>query len=193
MSLNAEPSQPEERAEHDLPPKPYVEAAKEGLNGVNGAANSATNGATNGSIYGSPNGDALGAPDEASFGAVETPLEEEAPPKPREIRTNGRVTAEEYTGSGRDEAPHSPTRHTHKRVRSKPSNQLMREYQKHREPALVVEQYRAGDGAQLVTAKAPDNYETEHREDTMKKVRQDPAKGELVSGRRAGAGWERSR
>ncbi|EXJ65383.1 hypothetical protein A1O7_01724 [Cladophialophora yegresii CBS 114405] len=36
--LNSEPSQPEERAEHDLPPKSYAEAAKPETDGLNGDA-----------------------------------------------------------------------------------------------------------------------------------------------------------
>lgn len=77
----------------------------------------------------------------------------------------------QYTGHGEDDAPRSPRKKTHKKnasVRMNGHPSLNRKDTSR----LVIEHFRDKDGDHLTTLK---------RNDT-----------ELVSGRRAGAGWERS-
>lgn len=95
---------------------------------------------------------------------------------------NGRPPPELYSGQGEDAAPRSPRRVSHKKSASLRANGVSKDK---KEGQVVVERYEDKDGEHLVS------------------VRQawDRGKGksiiarrnsELVSGRRAGAGWEQS-
>ena len=134
--LNAEPSQPEEREELHLPPKTYVDAAAESLDGESEKDNH---------------------------------------------------TPSQYIGQGEDDAPRSPLRKPHKRngslrvngLRSKTSTQ-----------SLLVEKFQDRDGEHLTSI---DPLDSEHsNQQTQKSLSRRTEGGELVSGRRAGAGWEKS-
>ncbi|MCJ1471880.1 diacylglycerol O-acyltransferase 1 [Lambiella insularis] len=134
--LNPEPSQPKERAEQHLPPKSYVDAATENLDG-------------------------------------ETEKETES--------------SSQYFGEGEDDAPRSPLRKPHKRNGSVRVNGLKN---KSSAQSVLVEKFQDRDGEHLTSVKPLDFDESNEPN------RKDPAKptvaAELVSGRRAGAGWERS-
>jgi hypothetical protein len=81
------------------------------------------------------------------------------------------ISPREYTGQGEDDAPRSPKKKTHK----KSGSMRLNGYSKPKGPDasdLIVEDFQDKNGARLTTLKRADT--------------------ELVSGRRAGAGWERS-
>lgn len=95
---------------------------------------------------------------------------------------NGRPPPELYSGQGEDAAPRSPRRTLHRKSGSLRTNGVSKEK---RDGQIVVERYEDKDGEHLVS------------------IRQawDRGKGkpmaarrnsELVSGRKAGAGWEQS-
>ncbi|OCL10398.1 diacylglycerol O-acyltransferase 2A [Glonium stellatum] len=162
MSLNPEPSQPEEREAHNLAPKSYAEAAEEGtllhshtnrLNGVK--ETNARSVLTNGSSKPS------------------TPQE---PDK------------EQYEGSGQDSTPRSPIRKGHKRNSSSRSNGSKKTKKDEHSNSQMYEQYKDGDGELLTSVKPSDNYEKEPRQDKEEGKK----KGQLVPGRMAGAGWQKS-
>ncbi|MCJ1397111.1 diacylglycerol O-acyltransferase 1 [Xylographa trunciseda] len=136
MSLNAEPSQPEVREEQHLPPKTYVEAAVENVNGGSEKENTAPS---------------------------------------------------QYIGQGEDDAPRSPLRKPHKRNGSLRVNGLR---SKTSAQSLLVEKFQDKDGEHLTSINPLDS------EDSGQQTQKSPSRrtggGELVSGRRAGAGWERS-
>lgn len=95
---------------------------------------------------------------------------------------NGRPPPELYSGQGEDAAPRSPRRTLHKKSGSLRTNGVTKEK---KDGQVVVERYEDKDGEHLVS------------------IRQAWAGGkgkpiaarrnsELVSGRKAGAGWEQS-
>ena len=162
MSLNPEPSQPEEREVQHFAPTSYAEAAEEGAsphshtNGLDGVKEiNAQSVLMNGSIRPS----ILQEPDK-----------------------------EQYEGSGQDNTPRSPIRKGHKRNSSLRSNGSKKAKKDERSNSQMYEQYKDGDGELLTSMKPSDNYEKELRQD--KEVKK---KDQLVPGRMAGAGWQRSR
>ncbi|MCJ1281978.1 diacylglycerol O-acyltransferase 1 [Xylographa opegraphella] len=134
--LNAESSQPQEREAQHLPPKTYVDAAMENLNGDSEKENSAPS---------------------------------------------------QYIGQGEDDAPRSPARKPHKRNGSLRVNGLRN---KTSSQSLLVEKFQDRDGEHLTSINPLDS------EDGGQQIHKSPSRrtegGELVSGRRAGAGWEKS-
>ena len=162
MSLNPEPSQPEEREVQHFVPKSYAEAAEEGAsphshtNGLDGVKEiNAQSVLMNSSIRPS----ILQEPDK-----------------------------EQYEGSGQDNTPRSPIRKGRKRGSSSRSNGFEKAKKDERSNSQMYEQYKDGDGELLTSMKPSDNYE-EPRQD-KKEVKK---KDQLVPGRMAGAGWQRSR
>ncbi|GAB7349543.1 hypothetical protein MBLNU459_g0244t1 [Dothideomycetes sp. NU459] len=102
--------------------------------------------------------------------------------------------AEQYTGAGMDESPRSPIRKPHKRTpsRSTPNGQK-KDDSDGSQRKLVYEEVSSKDGEQLTSVKPQDNFDTEPPVEEKSPQEQKPlTKEELVSGRRAGAGWERS-
>ena len=117
-------------------------------------------------------------------------------------------TPGEYTGAGLDDTPRSPMRSRHRKTDSrgsgksngissmKPSSSTSSEssvldangYN------LVHEKYDDGDGGRLTSVKPADDYEQNLRQGEKQKKPKVSTKGELdlVSGRQAAAGWERS-
>jgi 2-acylglycerol O-acyltransferase 2 len=138
--LSSEPSQPDERAEHNLPPKSYAAAANPDLNGQNYA----------------PDGPAAGF----NGGAA----------------VNGSVQPAEANGE--------------------------RNKQSLDESKVIYEKHININGEVLTSIKPSEDYEaslkhnrqtTPHEKKQNRPTkRQDLTQGELASGRRAGAGWERS-
>ncbi|KAK4500503.1 hypothetical protein PRZ48_008692 [Zasmidium cellare] len=126
-------------------------------------------------------------------------------------RTNGAVTPDTFDGVGEDEAPRSPTRKAHKRVSSRSLNGTAARQvsggkgvdgtaEKKLEPgAVIYENIRNKSGDNLASIKPDAGYELalQQREDKPPTSEQ-PAdelrrkESELVSGRRAGAGWSTS-
>ncbi|OCK96723.1 diacylglycerol O-acyltransferase 2A [Cenococcum geophilum 1.58] len=162
MSLNPEPTQPEEREAQHLAPKSYAEAAEEGAsphshtNGLDGMKEiNAESVLTNGSIR---------------------------PSIPQE------PDKEQYEGSGQDNTPRSPIRKGHKRNSSSKSNGSKKAKKDERSNSQMYEQYKDGDGVLLTSMKPSDNYEKELRQDKKETKKKD----QLVPGRMAGAGWQRS-
>ncbi|KAF2099112.1 diacylglycerol O-acyltransferase 2A [Rhizodiscina lignyota] len=125
---------------------------------------------------------------------------QQPPPTTSSPQTNGihRIdppTPGEYSGSGMGEAPQSPSR-GHKRVSSKPSNPKLngsaKKEQEGDNGSIVQERYRSinGSGETLNSVKPSNEYDERLWQDRKERKKKQP---ELVTGRRAGAGWERSK
>jgi 2-acylglycerol O-acyltransferase 2 len=112
---------------------------------------------------------------------------------------------EEFTGQGRSESPRSPAQlnRPHKRTSSirsaKSTSPMMTVTEDHdsQQQNLVQEKFGGPDGKQLTSVKTDDMYEETLKldeKDIAQKQEEAPkaSKDELVSGRRAGAGWESS-
>lgn len=109
----------------------------------------------------------------------------------------------EFTGEGQDASPKSPAKigRPHKRTSSRPTNQkkAVAEGLGGLQQKLVYERFESPDGKQLTSVKPDDSYENalriDEKEMPQKEQQQNddkPSRDELVSGRRAGASWERS-
>jgi 2-acylglycerol O-acyltransferase 2 len=114
--------------------------------------------------------------------------------KVENIQTNGRVrtpTDEEgvFEGSGQDSSPKSPTRGGHKRKSSRQSSGSLGRKQGEQLRTEVYEKHRNGDGKLLTSVKPPGGIEKYTPESNVPKRRDST----LMSGRQAGAGWQRSR
>jgi len=163
MSLNPELSQPEEREAQHLAPKSYAEAAEEGA-----SPHSHTNGVD---------------------GVKEINTES--------VLTNGSIRPsipqepdkEQYEGSGQDNTPRSPIRKGRKRSSSSRPSGSKKAKKDERSNSQIYEQYKDGDGVLLTSMKPSDNYEKELRQEKKETKKKD----QLVPGRMAGAGWQRSR
>lgn len=145
VPLNAEPSQPQERAEHDLPPKSYATAAT------------------------------LPHEEQQSDGFL-----------------NGQV-------NGSTQSNGTPTHTNHANGSAHPDA----EGKNLDEDRVVFEKYADHNGAVLTSVKPDEGYEEglKHDHDTAPRDQHPPGKAvkkqdtptsQLTSGRRAGAGWERS-
>lgn len=136
--LNPEPSRPDEREEHHLPPKTYKDAAEENM-------------------------------------SSETDKENNRP---------------QYIGQGEDTTIRRPSRKpSHKKDGSIRINGL--KYKKS-DTHLLVEDFEDKDGQKLTSTKPYDFAQALELDETEKPVRRRKEEKELVSGRKAGAGWERS-
>jgi 2-acylglycerol O-acyltransferase 2 len=110
----------------------------------------------------------------------------------------------ELTGVGLDEAPRSPSRFGHRRggskgsikANGKPKTSASSESSivSQSDLALVFEKYPDGQGGKLTSVRAPPDYEQNLLQDERERSPNVRTKGELelVSGRQAAAGWERS-
>ena len=96
----------------------------------------------------------------------------------------------EYVDSGEDDAPRSPVRKAHSRNGSLRVNGLKRDKVNQ---SLVLENYQDKDGVHLIGVAPEDTIVNSLKLDVkqMSRERKDGSH-ELVSGRRAGAGWEQS-
>lgn len=113
-------------------------------------------------------------------------------------------TPGEFTGVGLDEAPRSPMRSGHRRVNSRGSNKSNGKLKASSSSEssivsqtnlnLVYEKHSDGDGGKLTSVKPPADYEQNLMQGESEKTPNVKTKGELelVSGRQAAAGWERS-
>jgi hypothetical protein len=125
--------------------------------------------------------------------------EENLPPKPNadpiEQLVNGDMKIDnpapiEYVGSGEYDVPRSPMRKTHSRSGSVRVNGVKREKVNQ---SLVLEKYQDADGEHLISVAPEDSISDSLKLDEKERPRtRKDGSHELVSGRRAGAGWEQS-
>jgi hypothetical protein len=117
-------------------------------------------------------------------------------------------TPGEYAGTGLDDALRSPVRSRHRKTGSrgsgksngisntKPSSSTSSESSvlDANDYNLVYERYNDGEGGRLTSIKPADDYEQNLKQRDRGKPPNGSTKGELdlVSGRQAAAGWERS-
>jgi 2-acylglycerol O-acyltransferase 2/2-acylglycerol O-acyltransferase 1 len=174
MSLNPEPSAPEERVEHNLPPKSYADAAEEGLepeshaNGIDG---------TDGTIE---------QPGKWLRGKI------------NEVKTNGiKIPSEEdktsLEGIGQD-TPRSPTVKGHRHVSSRSSQGSLGRKQGEQMQNDLYEKHPNGNGngnGNALTSVKPQQElqldKVDNRTDLKRR------NSELTTGRQAGAGWSKSK
>lgn len=180
MSLNPEPSQPEERAEHNLEPKSYAAAAEEALQNEPAPESEPQS-------HESQTDGAVADAKEA--------LQKKTDEHQTDKQTNGTkiiriVPAEEYEGEGLDNSPKSPLRNSHRRKSSVKSNGSP--VAKHGEQLQheLFAKHKDGHGDTLASVKPAAEYESETRKDRKTKQRRN---SELKSGRQAGEGWHKSR
>lgn len=95
---------------------------------------------------------------------------------------NGRAPPELYSGQGEDAAPRSPRRNLHKKSGSLRTNGASKEK---KDSQIVVERYEDKDGEHLVSIRQA--WDRRKGKSTVA-----GQNSELVSGRKAGAGWEQS-
>ena len=95
---------------------------------------------------------------------------------------NGRPPPQLYSGQGEDAAPRSPRRSLHKKSGSLRTNGASKEK---KDGQIVVERYEDKDGEHLVSIRQA----WDRRKGKSMAASQN---SELVSGRKAGAGWEQS-
>jgi hypothetical protein len=163
MSLNPEPSAPETRAELDLPPKSYADAAEEALE---------------------PQSHANG-----TGGTVEQ-LKQHLRETSDGVEANGISIStndgtESLEGVGQDATPKSPTVKGHHRKSSRNSNGSYGRKHGEQTGLQLFREHANGNGDALMTAKPP--RELERRTDVARR------NAELTTGRQAGAGWARSK
>jgi hypothetical protein len=166
MSLNPEPSAPEDRAEQDLAPKSYAAAAEEALEPESHAND------TDGTVEQA--GKSLrGKLDQVKPNGIKIPTEDDK---------------NSLEGVGMDSSPKSPTR-GHKRVASRSSQTSLGRKHGEQTDSDVYEKHQNGHGDALTSVKPPTELEKVARTDAPLKRRN----SELKSGRQAGAGWARSK
>ena|SRR5579871_3608605 len=117
-------------------------------------------------------------------------------------------TPDEYTGTGLDDGSLSPVRSRHRKTGSRGSGKrnnisnMKSSSSTSSESSvldangykLIYEKYIDGTGGRLTSVKPSDDYELNIKQGEMEKKMNWSTKGELdlVSGRQAAAGWERS-
>ena len=187
MSLNPEPSQPDERADHNLPPKSYAAAAEEALENEredepeNDSEPQTHESQTDGAVDDAKNSLAKKLPD---FGH-----DSQHDSQPNGTKILRIVPAEEYEGEGQDNSPKSPSRNSHRRRTSLKHNGSVG--RKHGEQLQheIYEKHKDGNGESLTSVKPAPEFELDGRTD-KKPMRRD---SELHSGRQAGEGWHKSK
>jgi 2-acylglycerol O-acyltransferase 2 len=185
MSLNPEPAAPEERADHNLPPKSYADAAEEALQKPE--AQSHANG-TDGTTEHA-----------GSDGTVDKNIERNPGTwlryKANEVvKTNGISTPSHddktsLEGIGQDATPRSPTVKGHRRVSSRSSHDSLGRKQG-KQAHLQIEKHANGNGDALTTVKPQQEFAMAKADRRTDLKRRDQ---ELTAGRQAGAGWSRSK
>jgi hypothetical protein len=173
MSLNPEPAAPEERAELNLAPKSYADAAEQALEPQSSPqGNGGTDGTTD---------QAKQRPDnEAQNGS-----------KPNGIKIAVQDQTERLEGVGLDASPKSPTaKGGHRRKGSRSSmGSIGRKHgeQMASDSDVFVEKHPNSHGDALVSVKAAPALDKHRRTDVKRRD------SELKSGRQAGAGWATSK
>jgi len=216
--LNAEPANPEERKDNNLPPKSYADAVEEegpaaGTNGSNIA--NEVNG-SNGSNGGNGTGKEKHTASVLRIvdtGAPDAKEKEEAREKDGERpRIERQQSKQEYTATGLDDTPRTPPRNKHRKAGSKSSNSSLdkgssnEKYisngddKPHRDSkvkddndnTIVFEKLKEKkNGTKLVSIKPDASFE-KHAEESHKDALSRRKEDGLASGRKAGQRWERS-
>ncbi|PVH94961.1 DAGAT-domain-containing protein [Periconia macrospinosa] len=190
MSLNPEPSQPQERAQHDLPPKSYADAAEEALE----PQQSHANGNGHAGLNAEPS-----QPDEPDGAHDPAPK-----PKVLNITTNGAGAVqtaspddvEKYEGAGLENGPRSPGRGHRRKTSSKSNGSIGRKHGEvlkgeENEEFEVYQKHEGRNGNTLTSVRTQDGYNKDAYTDKKKPSKR--RNSELKSGRQAGAGWHRSK
>jgi 2-acylglycerol O-acyltransferase 2 len=180
MSLNPEPSQPEQRAEHNLAPKSYAAAAEEALQ-------NAPEPTTEPNSHGSQTDGAVDDAKEALNNKLQDHSSANQTIGAKIIRI---VPAEEYEGEGQDNSPKSPARHSHRRKSSLKSNGSVGHKHGEQLQHELFAKHKDGNGDTLTSVKPAAQFDSETRKDTKPKQRRS---SELKSGRQAGEGWAKSK
>jgi hypothetical protein len=175
MSLNPEPSAPEERAEHHLPPKSYADAAEEALEPQQPQSHAND---TDGTAE--HNGKKLvGKIAEVKTNGIEIPSEKE--------KTS-------LEGLGQDGSPKSPTVKGHRRVSSRSSHGSLGRKQGEQAQREMNGKHANGksngNGGTLTSVKPQQEFQVakaDRRTDLKRR------NSELTTGRQAGAGWSQSK
>ncbi len=103
---------------------------------------------------------------------------------------SGASTPALYTGVGKDDAPRSPVRKPHKKNGSPKVNGVKHETEAR---SLVYEKHQDADGEHLTSVEPSAGFEVASRRNGNGNSRSERTeREELVSGRQAGAGWQRS-
>ncbi|KAG4429221.1 hypothetical protein IFR05_015294 [Cadophora sp. M221] len=216
--LNAEPANPEERKDNNLPPKSYADAVEEEAPAAGTNGPQVTNG-VNGS-NGSNGANGTGSVKHMASvlrivdtGALDAKEKEEAKEK-----EGGRPLIErqesqrEYTATGLDDTPRTPPRNKHRKAGSKSSNSSLdkgssneknmangddkpRKESKVKDDndnTIVFEKFKEKkNGTKLVSIK-PDSSFEKHTHESQKDALSRRKEDGLASGRKAGQRWERS-
>lgn len=167
MSLNPEPSVPDEREEQDLPPKSYADAAEEAITPVSHVSNGSSK----------KSHKAKSVENVQTNGRIHIPTDEET---------------QEYEGSGQDNSPKSPTRGHKRKTSSKSNGSIGRkhgEQLKNEVKNEVYEKHENSNGKPLTSVKPPKDVEKDTPGPDAPKRRDST----LMSGRQAGAGWQKSK
>ncbi|GME62758.1 Diacylglycerol acyltransferase [Neofusicoccum parvum] len=168
MSLNATPSQPEERLQADLTPKSYAEAAEKPADaGQKKSKSSKKKKQTNGTQK-----------------DVSVPQPQDDPPVPEPP-----VSEKSYADAA-VEPPQAPqvngvSNGTNGEKASEEQNGSKEKKESDNGNSIVYEKLEGPHGERLTSVKPDDEFEKDRRQDKEEKT-------ELTSGREAGAGWERS-
>jgi 2-acylglycerol O-acyltransferase 2 len=175
MSLNTEPSQPEERAAHDLPPKSYAEAAEEALEQSHANHTDGTSERVADKIK-----------DIKTNGRISIPADSDQ---------------QQFEGAGLDTSPKSPTRTHRRKVSLKSNGSIGRKHGEHiRNDAPEIQGdgnnnanvngNGNGNGHALTTVNKPSSKPANRPANAKPLARRDST---LQAGRRAGAGWSQSK
>jgi len=218
--LNPEPSVPDEREALDLPPKSYADAAEEALgDGVpNGYHEQFLNPQqAEKKQMNSVNGDGRTTPGEYSGSGIL-----EGSPSParghkrigskssrQNLKMNGikkgeHEKSEEGVEEEENEKPdeavekdehEKPDDGARKTKEDQPEKDVKQEGEGKPEEGLIVEKYKDTEGDRLTSIKPDEDVQESSRKDeTLRRRRaQQNRQKDLVSGRQAGAGWDRSR
>lgn len=213
MSLNPEPSQPDERAEHHLPPKSYADAAEEALEPPHSPASRDSN-ETAVELNAEPSQPDERAsrhlPPKSYADAAEEPNIDQndgsqSAPKPKSlnittntdgaVQTLSREDLEQYEGAGLENGPRSPERGHRRRSSNKSNGSIGRKHgeviRRHdNEDYEVYEKHESRNGDTLTSVKTRNDYEKDSYTDKKPSKRRN---SELKTGREAGAGWHTSK
>jgi len=203
--VDGETAHPEQREAQNSPPKSYAEAADETAS--NDARPQTPNGNTtrlsadpkerdvqnllpksyaDAAEEGAPLGSATGA----ANGLAGNGIVIEKTPVNGHVHTITEEESTQYEGRGEDGSPKSPTKHGHRRKSSlkSPNGSFGRKSGQDLKNE-IYEKHQNGNGKPLTSVKPP----TEVEKDTPKPDAPRTEKSGLMSGRQAGAGWQKSR
>jgi hypothetical protein len=176
MSLNPEPAAPEERAELNLEPKSYADAAEQALEPESPS---------------SPSSPHVNGTDGTADHSKYPPKSETDRVKPNGIKTAMQDQTERLEGVGLDASPKSPTAKGHRRKGSRSSmGSIGRKHGEQMMPMdsdVFVEKHPNSHGDALVSVKPAPAQDKKRRIDVKRR------NSELKSGRQAGAGWATSK